>query len=113
MLDVFDSKTDSGDVVAALVRDGGVIVANQVGHDLVDAVAGELRPHFDKEGEKFQNDFNGYKTLRLGGILGLSRTAAELIAHPRVIEIADAVLKPHCASYRDSPRRSRSGVAPR
>ena len=100
MLKVFDDETDTADVVSALVRDGGVIVANQVGHDLVDAVAGELRPHFDKEGEKFQNDFNGYKTLRLGGILGLSHTSAGLIAHPRVMEVADAVLKPHCDSYR-------------
>lgn len=82
------------------MTDGGVIVANQVPDELADAVLGELRPHFDAEGHKFQNDFNGYKTLRLSGVLALSRASAELIAHPRVIEVADAVLKRHCVSYR-------------
>ena len=36
----------------------------------------------------------------MSGVLGLSRTSAELIAHPRVMEIADAVLRPNCANYR-------------
>lgn len=82
------------------MRDGGVIVADQAQHATINEVARELRPHFDEEGENFQNDFNGYKTLRLSGVLGISRTSAELIAHPRVMEIADAVLRPHCDSYR-------------
>jgi len=47
---------------------------------MVDMIAGELRPHFDDLGHKFQNDFNGYKTLQLGTILALSRASAELIA---------------------------------
>lgn len=100
MLDTFDRHSNSDEVVAALMRDGGVIVADQVQHAIVDMIAKELRPHFDEHGDRFRNDFNGYKTLRLGGILGLSRTSAELIAHPRVIEVADAVLRPHCDSYR-------------
>ena len=82
------------------MRDGGVIIKDQVNHALIDEVVRELRPHFDDQGNRFQNDFNGYKTLRLSGILGLSRTSAELIAHPLVMEVADAVLRPHCASYR-------------
>ena len=60
----------------------------------------DLRAPFDAQGHKFQNDFNGYTTLRLGGILGLSRAAAELIAHPRVMEVADAVLKPNLSEVR-------------
>ncbi|RLA01578.1 MAG: phytanoyl-CoA dioxygenase family protein, partial [Gammaproteobacteria bacterium] len=56
--------------------------------------------HFDEQGHKFQNEFNGFETLRLGAILDLSKTSAELLAHPRVMEIADAVLLPHCENYR-------------
>ena len=82
------------------MRDGGVIVLNQAENSIIDTLADEFRPHFDQQGAKFQNDFNGYKTLRLSGILGISRTSAELIAHPRVIEVADAVLGPHCVNYR-------------
>ena len=100
MLQTLDSQSDSEDVVRALMQDGGVIVADQAPDDLLDKIAGELRPHFDDQGIKFQNEFNGYSTLRLGAILGLSRASAELIAHSRVMEIADAVLLPHCDSYR-------------
>ncbi len=82
------------------MRDGGAIITDLISHKLVDQVADELRPHFDEQGTRFQNDFNGYTTLRLSAILGLSRTSAEFIAHPRVMEVADAVLLPHCANYR-------------
>ncbi len=100
MLQTFDKNTDATDIVDALKRDGGAIVANQASNELVDNVKAELRPHFEREGHKFSNDFNGYKTRRLGAILALSRAAAELIAHHRVMEIADAILKPHCENYR-------------
>jgi len=100
MLQTLDNNSNSDEIVEALWRDGGVIVANQTQDTLVDQVSGELRHHFDDQGHKFQNDFNGHKTLRLSGVLGLSRASAELIAHPRVMEIADAVLRPHCESYR-------------
>lgn len=100
MIQTFDEATDTDIIVSALNSDGGVIVANQADHKLVDQVAAELRPHFDQQGRRFSNDFNGYKTLRLGAILELSRTSAELIGHPRVMEVANAVLKPHCVNYR-------------
>ena len=100
MLQTLDNKSGSEDIINTLRRDGGVIVANQVSAELIDKVKTELRKPFDAQGNKYQNDFNGYKTLRLNGILGFSRTSAELIAHPRVMEIADAVLHPNCVNYR-------------
>ena len=100
MLQTLDSQSGTEEIVSALMQDGGVIVTNQVQDDLVNRIAADLRPHFDEQGHKFQNDFNGYKTLRLGAILRLSRASADLIAHPRVMEIADSVLGPHCDSYR-------------
>ncbi|MFT5710373.1 MAG: ectoine hydroxylase-related dioxygenase (phytanoyl-CoA dioxygenase family) [Halioglobus sp.] len=100
MIQTFDKEIDTESIVSALNSDGGVIVANQAGHELIDQVAAELRPHFDEQGHRFSNDFNGYKTLRLSGVLELSRTSAELIGHSRVMEVASAVLKPHCANYR-------------
>jgi ectoine hydroxylase-related dioxygenase (phytanoyl-CoA dioxygenase family) len=99
-IEQFDSGVNSDDVVAALRRDGAAIVRQQVDTDVTEAVRGELREHFDTQGQLDQSDFNGYKTLRLSGILGISRTSAEMVAHPRVIEIADAILLPHCINYR-------------
>ncbi len=100
MLQTLASQSNSDEIVSALLQDSGVIVANQAQDDLINRIVSELRPHFDKQGHKFQNNFNGYDTLRLGAILGLSHSAAELIAHSRVMEIADAVLRPHCDNYR-------------
>ena len=99
LLQTFDNKSDPEPIVSTLTTDGGVIIADQVSDDLIDQISRELSPHFDAEGHKFRNDFNGYKTSRLGGILALSTTSQQLIAHSRVTEIADRVLKPHCVSY--------------
>ncbi|MBW2494443.1 MAG: phytanoyl-CoA dioxygenase family protein [Deltaproteobacteria bacterium] len=98
-IEYFDRETPSAEIVAALCRDGAAVVRDQVSGDVADAVLAELRPYFDKEGRLTESDFNGYKTLRTSGTLARSRTAAELIGHPRVLEIADAVLLPHCINY--------------
>lgn len=99
-LDSFDTSAPVSDVIAALRRNGAVILRSLIASDLADAVADELRPHFDSEGAQPQSDFNGYKTLRIMGILARSRRSAELIGHPRILEIADAILLPHCLNYR-------------
>lgn len=95
-----DANTPSENVVTTLLKDGAVIVTNQVSDDLINRVLGEFRGPFDEQGHRFMNDFNGYKTLRLGAVLGLSRASADLIAHPRVMAVADAVLHRHCINYR-------------
>jgi hypothetical protein len=41
MLQTFDKSADPKEIVNALARDGGAIVANQVPHDLVDNVISE------------------------------------------------------------------------
>ncbi|MGY9016508.1 MAG: hypothetical protein ACKVG9_14745, partial [Rhodospirillales bacterium] len=66
----------------------------------MDRIAQELREPLDAKGHEFENDFNGYKTRRLGGLLELSRSSAELMVHSLTLEIADAVLKRHCENYR-------------
>ncbi len=99
-LEYFDPEADTADVIAALKRDGAVIVRNQITPDVADAVLAELRGPFDKVGKCDENDFNGYTTLRVSGILGISPTSTELVAHPRVMEVADAILLDHCLNYR-------------
>jgi ectoine hydroxylase-related dioxygenase (phytanoyl-CoA dioxygenase family) len=98
-IESFDRNAESEAVVAALRRDGAAVVREQVGSGITAAVLAELRGPFDARGTHDQNDFNGYKTLRLSGILGISPRSAELVGHPRVIEVADAILLPHCHNY--------------
>ncbi len=105
MIAVFPNTTladtaNTDKIAKALDEDGAVIVERVAPPDLVDRVVAELRPHFDREGHRFQNEFNGYATLRLGGILALSPSSVELIAHALVLALADHVLKPNCESYR-------------
>lgn len=91
---------DAGKVGDRLLADGAVIVENVVPETVLDQVLVDLRGPFDEQGLRFTNDFNGYKTRRLGGILALSRQAADILAHPLVMGVADLVLKPHCETYR-------------
>jgi ectoine hydroxylase-related dioxygenase (phytanoyl-CoA dioxygenase family) len=100
MLQTVGTTARSEDVAALLLRDGGVVIQNQIDGETVEKIKDELRDHFDIQGHKFSNDFNGYKTRRLGGILALSRTSADVLAHKRVMEVADIVLKRHCNRYR-------------
>ena len=99
MIKKFDPGTDLGLVVAAMKRDGGVIVERLASQDTMDATYEELRPHFETEGPKFQNAFNGYVTRRVSAILAISPASADLIAHPFVMSIADALLGPHCECF--------------
>lgn len=87
-------------VANQLLADGAVIVEGVIPDDLLNTVLADLRTPFDEQGLKFTNDFNGYKTRRLGGILALSRAAADILAHPLVLGVADHVLKEHCENYR-------------
>ena len=95
----FNSNTPSDVVAATLLQEGGVIVRNLAAGDLIDKINQDLREPLDSKGHEFENDFNGYKTRRLGAVLGLSRSSAELLTNSLALEVADAVLKRHCDNY--------------
>jgi len=99
-LEYFTPDAATSDVVAALRRDGAAIVRSQVEPEIADAVLAELRTPFDQLGKFDESDFNGYDTLRVSSVLEISPTSAELVAHPRVMEVADAILLPFCVNYR-------------
>ncbi len=99
-LEYFDPDADTAGVIAALKRDGATIVTEQIEPALADKVLSELRVPFDKVGKCDESDFNGYTTLRVSGILGISPTSAELVEHPRVMAVADAILLEYCLNYR-------------
>ncbi|MEM6588350.1 MAG: phytanoyl-CoA dioxygenase family protein [Pseudomonadota bacterium] len=100
MPDIARSESEAAQAAERLLADGAVIVENMVPDTLLDQVLEDFKAPFDEQGDKFANDFNGYKTRRLGGILGLSRKAADILAHPLVMGVADIVLKRHAETYR-------------
>lgn len=99
-LEYFEPDANSADVIEALHRDGAAIVRNQVEPAIADAILSELRTPFDDLGKFDESDFNGYDTLRVSSVLEISPTSPELVAHSRVLDVADAVLLPHCVNYR-------------
>lgn len=99
-LEYFQSDAGDLDVVAALERDGACVILNQVPDEIIDAVNADFRAPFDDLGRFDESDFNGYTTLRISGVLGVSMAATKLVEHPRVLAAADAVLLPNCGNYR-------------
>ena len=86
-------------MVAALRRDGAVVVRELAEPGLADAVAAELRPKLNEAGLAGQNPFDGNKTRRFGAVMRAAPSAAALVDHEMLIAVADEILLPHCATY--------------
>ncbi|MYK32689.1 MAG: hypothetical protein F4051_13570 [Boseongicola sp. SB0670_bin_30] len=65
-LPVFDAAAPTNAVVDALRTTGVAVVIGLLDADAVDSCAAEMRPEFDQRGRQQENDFNGYRTLRIG-----------------------------------------------
>lgn len=99
-LEYFEPDATDQEVVAALEHDGACVVLNQASAEIIDAVKADFRAPFDDLGRMDEDDFNGYKTLRIAGVLGVSHASADLVEHPRVLAAADALLLQNCNNYR-------------
>jgi len=90
----------AAEVAAATLKDGAAVVSGLVPPDLAETVAGELRQHLDNFGFRSKRDFSGHKTNRCHHVLEEAPGSVALIAHDMVMGVADAILLPHCESYR-------------
>ena len=99
-LEYFNVDSDTDDVLKALELNGAAVVENQVEPELADTILSELREHFDKIGKGSDSGFTGYKTRWLSRLLAISKSSAELVDQPRVMEVADGILLRHCDNYR-------------
>jgi len=82
--------------LAAIERDGYVVIERAVGPDVLAAIRTELAPYLEGGDDSYRgrNDFEGFDTNRVYGLLAKSPTEAELVTHPRVMAILDAMLLP-------------------
>ncbi len=82
--------------LAAIDRDGYVVIERAVGDDVLEAIRAELAPYLDGGEQSFRgrNDFEGFTTNRVYALLAKSPTEATLVVHPRVLAILDAMLRP-------------------
>ncbi len=106
----FDARQDLNGlidiVLGALDRDGAVIVEGLLSPEVVACVNQEVEAavgEADPNGPMFSpiaQAFHGPFTKQVAGVPGISPTfAVEVMCHPVLLGLADAVLGPHCARF--------------
>jgi Phytanoyl-CoA dioxygenase (PhyH) len=81
--------------VAALERDGFIILEDMLNAHEAGVLAGELEPWL-RNTPRCEGDFYGWKTTRVGGLLSKAPIVQHLALNPRILAIADALLRPAC-----------------
>jgi ectoine hydroxylase-related dioxygenase (phytanoyl-CoA dioxygenase family) len=94
-------------VVAGLEAHGAAIVEDLLDAEVLARLNAELDPHLgnDPSSRRFLNEgvawFFGQQTDHVTGVAGKSRTfAIDVMCHPLLLEVCDAVLLPACSRYR-------------
>jgi ectoine hydroxylase-related dioxygenase (phytanoyl-CoA dioxygenase family) len=94
------------EVVEVLRADGGVIIDDLIDARTVAAINAEIDPFVGAAdpGMRHLNPaiqfFFGDRTKHVGGLAGKSRTfATEVMIHPLLLGVCDAILQPSCATY--------------
>ncbi len=98
-LQYFDSTTSPANVAAATLQDGAAVVTELVPASLVETIAVELRENLDTFGYRSKRNFSGHNTNRCHTVIKESPSSVALISHDMVMDVADAILLPHCESY--------------
>ncbi len=100
------NKTSLTEILEILDRDGGVIVHDLLTPEVVALMLEELKQTTTtiqvgpRTSHDLVNYFWGEQTKRFTRLAQRSRTFAdEVLVHPILLGVADALLKPHCASY--------------
>ncbi|NKB98797.1 MAG: hypothetical protein GKR90_09940 [Pseudomonadales bacterium] len=114
-LSAFTPDSEPQAIADALRSDGGVIISNIVSADLMDAVYDEVRRNVSEEDQVGNSALwpEGNKTV--GGLAGVSKTFAEqLLVHPKILDVADAVLNPFrpMGSKRKEVKEMQDGEGP-
>lgn len=87
-----DSAVVDADL-AAVLRDGYVILENLLSPEEIDEIRGEVRPILDRTG---RNNFEGHATQRIYSVLNKTRSCDRAVEHPRVLALLDRLLMPNC-----------------
>ena len=98
-LQTFGSGSSAAEIAAATLKDGAAIVEGLVPGEQVETVASELRSNLENFGYRSKRDFSGHATNRCHNVIKESPASIALICHDMVMEVADAILLPHCESY--------------
>ena len=90
----YDAGEPDGDVIelalAALGRDGAVVLGGAVPPQLVDTLVSDLQPYIAESptGDRFL----GEKTKRIGAVVARSEAAYGIVAQPALMRLCDALV---------------------
>ncbi len=88
----------AGDWAGELLAHGYCIIPDLVSREQVATLHDDLRPRFEKT-PFCEGDFYGRHTKRFGGLLKRSAHVAAFVQHPIVLDVAQAILGPHCDRF--------------
>lgn len=78
--------------LAALHRDGYVILENLLSPDELAEIRGSVAPLLERTG---RNNFEGHATQRIYSVLNKTRSCDRIVEHPRVLALLDRLLLPN------------------
>jgi len=103
-------KSSEAEVLAALERDGCVVVTDVFGQSTRQALRRELDPYLESSdaGQSLNrkyaesggpSDFYPGNTRRITALVAKSETFRTFVTHPLMIAVCDRFLKPNCTAY--------------
>tara|TARA_Y100001934_G_C12352343_1_gene776076 strand:+ start:1584 stop:2498 length:915 start_codon:yes stop_codon:yes gene_type:complete len=95
----FDPDVCGFELSEAIMRDGCAIVNKAMSINKLKQLKSELSSHIDNTGISDPDPFMGHKTKRFGALLSRCPSTRDLVRTPLILEVADNILRPHCARY--------------
>lgn len=94
----FKHDADPKKVIAAIVKDGAVIVEGALSREDIALLDNETNYLLDRV-DNCQGIFHGYQTKRVGGLVAKSKVAQKMAVDPIVMDVMDHFLLPNCSEY--------------
>ena len=86
------NTSNADEIVAIMMRDGGVIIEDFLTREVLNSLRTELFPILDATPHAVDDDFLGKKTRRLSRLFARSPTMAEVATNPLYYDAARAIL---------------------
>jgi hypothetical protein len=94
----FPADADPAAIMAALRRDGAIIIDELIADADMAALSAEIAPWLAATPDG-RDDFTGHRTTRTGALVARSPRACDLVMHPLIHALCDDLLKPFCERW--------------
>ena len=94
----FPATADPAAIMAALRRDGAIIIDGLIPDPEMAALAAEIAPWLEAT-PNGRDDFTGHLTTRTGALVARSPRVRDLVMHPLIHALCDDLLKPYCERW--------------